>query len=412
MEFGQQLGDDKLQLSGLNHGTSNSLPLSPEAAAPSPASLPASPPVSSPIDDSPVVAHDNPVATSCSGRVLRPVQDVFGPSHPDWKNDTQRRQEATVLSAEAFEHLQDQFYAFMVDPGPDVPADESAMLSAAFEAVGLDPNDSVKSYMELDPGSSTSAIPQSFVELEADGGICCNADGVDYTGYYEPSSFKDAISCDNHHLWKKSMDNKMSAMERLGVFTYMLASSIRKAKVILCRWVYKAKPDKLKSRLVIRGFLQNIVDGSSVFSPTLKMVTFRLLLALCAHLQWMCQQMDVCNAFLNADMPSDDPVYMYCVDGYNKPDYVIWLQKALYGLCNSPSQWYKHLAAFLQNVLKMARCPLDHCLFSMVHEDGNIVLLVGVHVDDLVIVGMPNAVAHFKRLMSSEFKMEDLGWPS
>ena len=176
--------------------------------------------------------------------------------------------------------------------------------------------------------------------------------------------------------------------------------------------MYKAKPDKLKSRLVIHGFLQNIVDGSSVFSLTLKMVTFRLLLALCAHLQWMCQQMDVCNAFLNADMPSDDPVYMYCVDGYNKPDYVIRLQKALYGLRNSPSQWYKHLAAFLQNVLKMARCPLDHCLFSMVCEDGNIVLLVGVHVDDLVIVGMLNAVVHFKRLMSSEFKMEDLGWPS
>ena len=72
------------------------------------------------------------------------------------------------------------------------------------------------------------------MELEADGGICCNADGVDYTGYYEPSSFKDAISCDNHRLWKKSMDNEMSAMERLGVFTYMLASLIRKAKVILC----------------------------------------------------------------------------------------------------------------------------------------------------------------------------------
>ena len=48
----------------------------------------------------------------------------------------------------------------------------------------------------------------------------------------------------------------------------------------------------------------------------------------------------------------------------------------------------------------------------MAREDGNIVLLVGVHVDDLVIVGMLNAVAHFKRSMSSEFKMEDLGWPS
>ena len=127
-----------------------------------------------------------------------------------------------------------------------------------------------------------------------------------------------------------AMEKEMEAMDRLGVFEYVQQHSVgASVKVISCRWVYKIKPDKLKARLVIRGFLQD-VSGEETFSPTMKMVTVRLLLALAAFLGWIPHVMDVSNAFLNAEI-TGSPIYMRCVQGFEKPGFIIRVRKALYG---------------------------------------------------------------------------------
>ena len=43
---------------------------------------------------------------------------------------------------------------------------------------------------------------------------------------------------------------------------------------------------------------------------------------------------------------------------------------------------------------------------------GLVIMLVGVHVDDLIIMGVTSAVLWFKQAMIRNFKMEDLGWPT
>ena len=125
----------------------------------------------------------------------------------------------------------------------------------------------------------------------------------------------------------------------------------------------------------------------------------------------MVQQMDVCNAFLNAQLPDDSPVYMYCVKGFEKEGYVIKLNKALYGLKNAPQYWFKHLRAYLEK-LGLVQCALDACMFMLQDSTGLVIMLVGVHVDDLIIVGVTSAVLWFKQAMIRNFKMEDLGWPT
>ena len=87
-------------------------------------------------------------------------------------------------------------------------------------------------------------------------------------------------------------------------------------------------------------------DDIDTYSPTLKMVTLRLLVAIAAFLGWNLWQMDVCNAFLNAEL-TGAPVYMHCVQGYERPGYVIKLNRALYGLRNSPREWYTTLTDHL-----------------------------------------------------------------
>ena len=53
---------------------------------------------------------------------------------------------------------------------------------------------------------------------------------------------------------------------------------------------------------------------------------------------------------------------------------------------------------------------LDACLFTL-ETNNQVVLLVGVHVDDLTITGSQQHVTWFKQQMCKRFKMEDLGQP-
>ena len=89
------------------------------------------------------------------------------------------------------------------------------------------------------------------------------------------------------------------------------------------------------------------------------MVTLRLLVAIAAFLGWNLWQMDVCNAFLNAEL-TGAPVYMHCVQGYERPGYVIKLNRALYGLRNSPCEWYTTLTDHLIEI-GMQQSLLDAC---------------------------------------------------
>ena len=123
-------------------------------------------------------------------------------------------------------------------------------------------------------------------------------------------------------------------------------------------------------------------------------------------------QMDVCNAFLNAPLPDDTPVCMYAPKGYERPEQVIRLCKALYGLKQSPRQWFDTFKSFLcSKPLSLRQCPVDACLFMLV-GGGVVVLLVGIHVDDLVLVGVDSHLQWLRTALLREFTMEDIGHPT
>ena len=146
--------------------------------------------------------------------------------------------------------------------------------------------------------------------------------------------------------------------------------------------MYKIKPEKYKARIVVRGDQQDLDDKVATYSPTLKSITLWLLLALASYLGWSLWQMDVCNAFLNAPLPDDTPVFMYSPKGYERPGQAIRLRKALYGLKQSPRQWFDTLKLFLCSPpLSLTQCPVDACLFLLVVK-GVVVLLVGNRLEE------------------------------
>jgi hypothetical protein len=134
----------------------------------------------------------------------------------------------------------------------------------------------------------------------------------------------------------------------------------------------------------------------------------RLLLALAAQEGWQVHHLDVKSAFLNGELKEE--VYVAQPPGFERKGQehkVYRLSKALYGLKQAPRAWNIKLDNTLKNI-GFCQSPLEHGLYA--RGNGNSKLLVGVYVDDLIVMGScSREINSFKNQMKAEFKMSDLG---
>ena len=127
-------------------------------------------------------------------------------------------------------------------------------------------------------------------------------------------------------------------------------------KVITCKWVFRKKEGlsaaegiKYKARVVARGFNQREgVDYNEIFSPVVRHTSIRVLLAMVAHQDLELEQLDVKTAFLHGEL--EEEIYMSQPDCFQVPgkeNHVCRLKKSLYGLKQSPRQWYKRFDSYM-----------------------------------------------------------------
>ena len=186
-------------------------------------------------------------------------------------------------------------------------------------------------------------------------------------------------------------------MKRLEVFETMHRCDIPNGKkAIKQKWVYKQKPDRKKARLVAKGFMQSPWDIGETYAPVTQLSTVHTLLVIAASRpDWSLRHLDISTAFINAKLKEE--VYMELPDGYracehcgevqpltNKEccepkcgkkmtqaagDMVIKLHKAIYGLKQSPRDWYDTIVAWLMKPKAKGgqgfeQSPHDPCLIS------------------------------------------------
>eukprot|EP00253_Pinus_taeda_P009951 PITA_09951 len=210
------------------------------------------------------------------------------------------------------------------------------------------------------------------------------------------------------------MKEEMMALSKNG--TWDLVELPKGKKTVGCKWVFKLKrgvndtEDRYKARLVAKGFSQKAgIDFHEIFSPVVKIVSIRTVLALVALFDLELQQLDVKTAFLHGDL--DEEIYMEQPEGFfqhRNAKFVCRLKKSLYGLKQSPRQWYKKFDSFMLSQ-RYVRSEYDHCVYFKQLNNGMFIILV-LYVDDMLLASKSiEEINRLKTQMARTFDMKDLG---
>ena len=99
------------------------------------------------------------------------------------------------------------------------------------------------------------------------------------------------------------------------------------------------------------------------FSPVVKRTSIQMLLVIVVQFDLELEQMDVKTTFLHSEL--EQKTYMKQPEGYiqeGKENKVCLLKKSLYGLKQSPRQWYKWFDSFMIKV-RYNRCEYDSYVY-------------------------------------------------
>jgi hypothetical protein len=134
--------------------------------------------------------------------------------------------------------------------------------------------------------------------------------------------------------------------------TWTLVPKPPSQNVISCKWVFSVKEnydgsiDKLKARLVARGFTQQYgINYMETFSRVVKPATMCLVLSLAVSRGWDIHQIDISNVFLHGFL--DESAYMQQPLDFQDPSWphhICKFSKAIYGLKQSLHAWYSRLS--------------------------------------------------------------------
>ncbi len=224
----------------------------------------------------------------------------------------------------------------------------------------------------------------------------------------EPKTFKQAIEGEDAEKWHESIQLEYSALIANKTWDVIDRSLVpNNAAIHRPIWKFKIKEDgRYKSRLCFDGrYQEEGVDFYETYAPVMRLETTRVILNMTLQNGGVIHQMDIPNAFLNADVDTD--VYMYEPDGFRSGK-VVKLRRSLYGLKQAPHLWFIDLKRVLIG-LGYKQCIQDTCAFTKSTGDGKF-SFIGIYVDD-ILLGTNDSV-EFNRVFSKleeEFRVKDLG---
>jgi len=149
-------------------------------------------------------------------------------------------------------------------------------------------------------------------------------------------------------------------------------------RLLPLRWVFRIKSDgRYKARLVVKGFKQRYgKDFFEIYASVAKPMSMKILIALAAKFNWIIHHYDFVTAFLNSELK--ESIYIELPEGFKEEGMVGQLLQTLYGLKQSPREWYLTIHNFLITA-GFYRTHADHSVYVR----GDMIILL--YVDDMLI---------------------------
>uniref|UniRef100_A0AAV1V300 Integrase catalytic domain-containing protein n=1 Tax=Peronospora matthiolae TaxID=2874970 RepID=A0AAV1V300_9STRA len=228
----------------------------------------------------------------------------------------------------------------------------------------------------------------------------------------EPSTFEAAVSGPDQVHWRKAIHAELESMRLCGVFRAAKLPNGQRA--IGTKWVFKIKRkadgsiEKYKARLVAKGFRQKYgIDYTETFSPVVKYVTLRMVIAISKHFGWPIDQLDVVTAFLYGVMK--EQVFCVIPEGVELDSTFDCLElvKSIYGLKQASRVWNETFDEYVCSI-GFQVSDFDPCLYIKT-SDGHCVFIL-VYVDDVLVTGSSlELIAQTKNDLKTRLEMTDSG---
>ena len=198
----------------------------------------------------------------------------------------------------------------------------------------------------------------------------------------------------DHKEFIKAMEKEVEDQMNNGNFTIVHKSEVPKGCTILqAVWQMKRKRDivtrqikKYKARLNVDGSkMQQGVHYDQTYAPVASWMSVKLLLALTVLHDWHTTQIDYVLAFPQA--PVEKELYMRCPKGFrfgnveDTRDYVLRLNRNVYGQKQAGRVWNKYLVNKLVNEVGFVQSEVDECIFYK----GNVIYVL--YTDDSILAG-------------------------
>ena len=211
----------------------------------------------------------------------------------------------------------------------------------------------------------------------------------------------------HRHGEKDCRDAKKAELEKLKSFDTVTEVQDSGKFRISSTWVLWVKElpegvSEVRARLVARGYEEQEEVISD--SPTIDQVNIKILLAVVASKGWKVVSSDVKSAFLQGKEITRN-VIMKPPPEANTPKGVLWkLNVALYGLDDASLQFhFKCKETFEKLDLKQSK--LDPSLFYEINSNGELIGMLGTHVDDFIKAGTTKWLEKINRKLGEFFQM-------
>ena len=224
-----------------------------------------------------------------------------------------------------------------------------------------------------------------------------------------------ALNSKDRQEWIKSIREELTTL--LVNKTWKVVTKVpRGARILSSAIILKRKRDaagivvRFKARLVAHGNQQSDpVDYLELYAPVACIELVRVLLSVAVANDWVIVQVDIKGAFLHADLPEDEEIYvrlpkLACLGSLSGQ--IVKLRRSLYGLRQAPKLWYKYFSDALFKV-GFRRSMASDCLFLANLPSGRAYIIV--YVDDLLIFGSEQIVSDVKDMLSKLFTVTGLG---